>query len=39
MMANPILLQKNTAVSLSALQSGREFRWMKHWVFLSLRGV
>ena len=32
MTANPILLQKSIAVSLSALAEDKDFRWMKHWI-------
>lgn len=31
MTANPILLQKNMPVSLSALLNSRDFHWMRHW--------
>lgn len=31
MTANPILLQKNMLVSLSALPNSRDFLWMRHW--------
>ena len=39
MTANPILLQKNTAVSLSVLQSSRDFRWMRRWISFIIQSL
>ena len=40
MTANPILLQKNIAVSSSVLQNSMDFHWMRRWIFsIALRFI